>query len=133
MSVDINIAYQLLCKATSMPFCIVDGKNPINTFLDTSSSIFTEPFAQLCIDTFVNEQKDPALPLIIIFEPTFFIGVAQLTNQSYLLIGPSIPFRHTNEQIDHQMNAPFYQDQHLLTGLLLVQPLSKYHEFINII
>ena len=133
MSIDINIAFQLLCKATSMPFCIVDGKNPINTFLDTSSSIFTEPFAQLCIDTFVNEQKDPDLPLIIIFEPTFFIGVAQLTNQSYLLIGPSIPFRHTNEQIDHQMNAPFYQDQHLLTGLLLVQPLSKYHEFINII
>ena len=133
MPIDTNIAFQLLCKATSMPFCITDGKKPINTFFDASSSIFTEQFAELCIDTFVNEQKDPSLPLIIIFEPTFFIGVAQLANQSYLLIGPSIPFRHTNEQIDHQMNSPLYQDQHLLTSLLLVQPLSKYHEFINII
>ena len=133
MAIDLHIALDLLCKATSMPFCITEGKNPAYTFLDASTSIFTQQFTELCIDTFLNEQNDPSSPLVIIFEPTFFISVAQLTNHSYLLIGPSIPFRHTNEQIDHQMNSPFYQDQHLLTSLLLIQPLSKYHEFINII
>jgi len=133
MPIDLHTAYELLCKATSMPFCITEDKKPVYTFLDASTSIFTEQFTELCIDTFLNGQKDPSSPLVIIFEPTFFIGVARLTNHSYLLIGPSIPFRHTNEQIGQQMDSLIYHNQNLVSSLLILQPLSKYHEFINII
>jgi len=133
MAIDLHTAYELLCKATSMPFCITEDKKPVYTFLDASTSIFTEQFTELCIDTFLNGQKDPSYPLVIIFEPTFFIGVARITENSYLLVGPSIPFRHTNEQIDQQINSPLYQDQQLVSSLLIMQPLSQYHEFMNII
>ena len=65
-------------------------------------------------------------------EATYYAGVAQLSEYTYLLFGPAVPVQLTWEKVVKSMSPPIYSDnRNSMSMLLMSASITTYIEFIN--
>ncbi len=90
----------LFYEVVGIPLCVcrADG-----------SLLFTQPqfkgdllppeYFKYCLMDFSLQKRDRENPLILMFEPGYFLGIAQLDADTFLMLGPCGPFRPSREQV----------------------------------
>lgn len=73
----------------------------LHGFPSLLQGIVNADFVKLVLMDFRLQNRDRLHPLITYVEPGYFLGVAELSDGTYCLVGLVSPFRHTRDEILH--------------------------------
>ncbi len=131
-----TIRNDLLCKhyeSSKVAACIAhaDGQ-AILSVPDQGYAVLPARFVQLCIQDFLLQGQDALHPQILAMDPVYFIGIAQLDDENFLIYGPASPIKHSAEEI-RRFSAGFGLEEHLGKFINTVSrtPLMGYRAFAS--
>lgn len=82
-----------LYETIGLNLCLYKKKeNGISDIQMIGHEIFPQCFVKNCILDFELQKRGMQNPLVLMFDPGFFIGIAQITDTQFLILGPASPF-----------------------------------------
>lgn len=115
---------------TRIPMGIVssDG-NYLHGFPGLLQGIVNARFVQIVLMDFQLQNRDPLHPLITYVEPGYFLGVSQLEDGLYCLVGLVSPFRHTRDEILHLAAGVIdSREMHAYCDMMMQVPLVNLYQ-----
>jgi AraC-like DNA-binding protein len=131
-----NLSFaELLYQTTKLPVCVIDQQKTIQRcFPKKMSGFYSEHFLEICLFDFTVQKKDLRHPFCITLPPAHYLGILQLSDTNYMILGPAAAFPHSREEILHHAEHQLYaEDKHLLTELLLHAPIMTKQQFTSAI
>lgn len=112
-----------LQSAIKIPFCIV---NRVNSIVLCIPDIQMPYLMNYAIKHFHEMNCDEDHPLIFIDDPSIFIAISQLSQNSYLILGPCGSQQHTTEFLNHFLfQKPYSKDNSAIRECLEISnPIS---------
>ena len=113
------------CEITRTPicFCEMDGERVLEVRHITGRTAFSADFAEKCVLDFRLQRRDAQSPLVLMFDPGFFIGVAMLRENAYIILGPVASFSMSRDEVQegcrHILSG---QDMPVFCDVLLAGP-----------
>lgn len=101
--------FEMLFSSTNIPFCICTNEDIVFRFPSKDQSIFTKRFIKICLLDFFSRDKTSG-PVIHFLNPGFYLGIVQLDQSTYLIIGPGIGRSYSIDEILPWMNSTLYED-----------------------
>ena len=81
-----------LHELTGLPLCLCSGDGEALHFCPRFPRLpLARDYLSYCVLDFSLQKRDRDHPLILVFEPGYFLGVARLEEDAYLLLGPAGP------------------------------------------
>ena len=115
---------------TRIPMGIVssDG-NYLHGFPGLLQGIVNARFVQIVLMDFQLQNRDPLHPLITYVEPGYLLGVSQLEDGLYCLVGLVSPFRHTRDEILHLAAGVIdSREMHAYCDMMMQVPLVNLYQ-----
>lgn len=124
-------------ELTGIPLCLCSSFGEALHYCPHFSCLpMSRNYLSYCVMDFSLQKRDPAHPLVLAFEPGYFLGVARLAKDAYLMLGPAGPQRPKREAIldmcrdvivpdllfpfcDHLANVPTYSYRRFSIALAL--------------
>lgn len=89
-----------LHELTGLPLCLCSGDGEALHFCPRFPRLpLARDYLSYCVLDFSLQKRDRDHPLILVFEPGYFLGVARLEEDAYLLLGPAGPQRPRREAV----------------------------------
>ena len=125
--------YAMFHETTGIPLCVCNGKgNVCFTYPQSNKPFIDEQYIFYCLQDFVLQQKDERSPLVLMMEPAYFIGVAKLSKDIFLVLGPTAPFQHTQEEIYQFCSDAIYPEKLLeFCAILSHAPSMQFRRFVS--
>jgi AraC-like DNA-binding protein len=77
-------------EITGIPMCVMDGQGKTALIFPSSGvPLLNERLVSLCFREFESPGHNPEHPLVLAHENVYYIGFAKLTEEEYLVFGPS--------------------------------------------
>jgi len=87
-------------ELTGLPSCLCsEAGTPLHFCPPFSRFPLSHKYLSYCVMDFSLQKRDGDHPLILVFEPGYFLGIARLAEDAYLLLGPAGPQRPKREAI----------------------------------
>lgn len=87
-------------ELTGLPLCLCSGSGEALHYCPRFPRLpISCDYLSCCVMDFSLQKRDGDHPLILVFEPGYFLGVARLAEDVYLLLGPAGPQRPKREAI----------------------------------
>lgn len=119
-----------LCEISGIHVTLFDG-NGLET---VHQPIFDLGFAENCIQDFELQGRNIHHPLVLMLDPGYFIGVAQLDDARYAIVGPAAPYAVQREKLYACCGALVASDKMLtFCDELLRTPLCSYRKFAQMV
>lgn len=112
--------YRHLYGVSDIPMCVIENQTVLLALPEQEPNIFTPQFLELCrIDYEVYAQNHTG-PLLMLLNPGYYLAVAKLTDEQYLILGPGVLAQFTWSELLPWMKAPLFADNHSAMGRLLM-------------
>lgn len=122
-----------LYETTAIPLSIVDENgNPLHNEPHLVKPCLPTRFAELCINDFELQKRDEYTPLVLMVEPSFFIGIARLNSGNYLILGPASPQPLSQSELMNLCEHVIYPEQLLdFCSIMNNTPITPYRRFVS--
>lgn len=96
--------------------------------------VFDSAFAEHCMQDFILQRRDEQHPLVLMLDPGYFIGIAQLREDKFAIFGPAAPYKVEREKL-YDYCKLLLAPEVMLTFCeeLLHTPLYSYRKFSQLI
>lgn len=130
---NIDIVYKMLHNATGIPLYVVKQNGLIQlSFSNVESQMFTGELFKTCIDDFLIKKRDVENPLLMTLDSIYFIGIAQLDEYNFLILGPSATYQNSLDNKEFYTFSPLYtKNGDLFPTILTSDPIVSSINFIN--
>ena len=89
-----------LHELTGLPLCLCSGSGEALHYCPRLPRFpISGDYPTYCVMDFSLQRRDEDHPLVLVFEPGYFVGIARLAEDAYLLLGPAGPQRPKREAI----------------------------------
>lgn len=129
----ISIVFEMLHNATGIPlFVVKQGGEMLISFSDEASPLFTGELARACIDDFLLKKRDMKHPLLMTLDSIYFIGIAQLDEYKFLILGPVATYQHDLDNVNLYTFSSFNADyKDMFSDILASAPIGSPASFIH--
>ncbi|MDL2237667.1 AraC family transcriptional regulator [Christensenellaceae bacterium OttesenSCG-928-K19] len=123
----------VLYSSINIPVCICDDTGDILFHYPKMDNLqLPQSFINYCLLDFALQKRDKTHPLVLFLEPSYFIGIAELKESKYLLLGPAVPYQLSKGKIaELQRNEAFGEPLSSLCHLLGTAQVLSYQRFIS--
>ena len=120
---------------THIPLCIVAADGTYQTcFPPAMNQVSNSRGIQVVLMDFKLQNRDERHPLITYVEPGYFVGVIQLSQEQYCVVGLVSPFRHTREEILHLVARTIAPQQaQAYCDLMMETPLVNLYQLKSLL
>jgi AraC-like DNA-binding protein len=128
-----SIMLMRLYETIAIPIGLVDAQGHIKLSCPAlETSLVPTYTVQAVLQDFALQGRDAAHPMVIMMEPGYFIGIAQLGETQYLIMGPASPLAVSQkDQLRFCENA-VYTDKILeFCNILNQTPPAPYRRFVS--
>lgn len=111
--------------------CIVHADGTVLLSVpEQENAVLPAGFIQLCIQDFLAQGRDIQHPQIVVMDPTYFLGIAQIGENEFMIFGPVSPIKQIPEEI-RRFSTGFQLDDHLSAFVNTVArtPMMGYRAF----
>ncbi len=87
-------------ELTGLPLCLCSGSGEALHYCpDFPRLPMSRDYLTYCVMDFSLQKRDEDHPLVLVFEPGYFLGIARLAEDAWLLLGPAGPQRPKREAV----------------------------------
>lgn len=87
-------------EVVGIPLCVCSADGALLfTQPQFQGDVLPPEYFNYCLMDFSLQKRDRDHPLILMFEPGYFLGIAQLDEDTFLMLGPCGPLRPSREQV----------------------------------
>ncbi len=118
-------------ELTGLPLCLCSGAGEALHYCPNFPRLpMSRDYLTYCVMDFSLQKRDGDHPLVLVFEPGYFLGVARLAEDAYLMLGPAGPQRPRREAILDMCREVIVPDLLLaFCELLANMPTYSYRRF----
>ena len=122
---DCSIPCEMLYNSTNIPICICTQEEIQYSCPDDKIPVFTQRYVQFFLSDF-QKQKNTFSPIIYFLNPGYYLGIIQLDEDLYMLLGPAVGRNYTSDEVVPWINAPLYNDNRdtFLRTMIGLHPVS---------
>lgn len=127
------ISLMRLYETTAIPICLVDAQGVIQSVCPVMEMpLLPAHMVQVVLQDFTLQGRDASRPLVIMTEPGYFIGIAQLSEAHYLIMGPASPLVVSQKDQLTFCEHVVYADKILeFCNILNQTPPTPYRRFVS--
>lgn len=112
--------YRHLYGVSGIPLCIVENGTVLLALPEQETDVFTPRFLDLCRTDYEVYTRSHTGPLLMMLNPGYYLAVARLAEQRYLVLGPGVLAQFAWSELLPWMKAPLFADNHSAMGRLLM-------------
>ncbi len=87
-------------ELTGLPLCLCTGSGETLHYCPGFPRLpMSRNYLSYCVMDFSLQKRDEDHPLVLVFEPGYFLGIARLAEDAWLLLGPAGPQRPRREAV----------------------------------
>lgn len=118
-------------ELTGLPLCLCSGSGETLHYCPSFPRFpISGDYPAYCVMDFSLQRRDEDHPLVLVFEPGYFVGIARLAEDAYLLLGPAGPQRPKREAILDMCREVIVPDLLLpFCNYLASVPIYSYRRF----
>lgn len=120
-------------ESIGIPMCLFRKNGEIRaTFPELKGAFMPPEYLEYCMNDFFYQKRDRTNPLILVFDPSFMVGIAEISEDEMLVFGPSSFIPHTREDVFELCRYVIYPDRLLeFCDILVMSPVMPFRRFAS--
>lgn len=115
-------------EITEIAMCLFNRNGTINTFPHSDEPFINQVYLDFAINSFELNHRDINHPLILMIESLFFIGIIQLNNDDFLILGPVTTTNLNTEKVSNFLKDVILPSK-LMEFIGLINKSTSYRKF----
>lgn len=116
-------------EITGLTMCLCQETADCIQRVPVGCDLFSEELTKACVLDFRFQKRDQEHPIVMLFDPGFFLGVAQITESRYLILGPAPAYKLDRNDI-YRHGRALWQDNILsVCDMLMSCPTFSLRRF----